>query len=116
MSTSKEIGKVSPETKHAETALHVGKSIESLESHKIICYGNEIAPKVLPDDTERLHQINSTITTWFVPLVFYLNTEARLVHSHTCASATNARGQMKMEKHIPSGYAFIIFERGGNKV
>ena len=95
---------------------HVCNSLESLQSHKVNCYENEAATVVLPDDNKTLHQFKSTKATWFVPLVIYFDTEALLVPIHTCASAPNASSQMKLEKHIPRGYAFIFVEHGNDKV
>ena len=34
----------------------------------------------------------------------------------TCSPAPNASGQMKLEKHFPCGYAFVIVEHGNDKV
>ena len=65
---------------------------------------------------KKLQYFKSTKITWYVPLVIHFDTEAVLVPSHTSASAPNASGNMKLEKHISSGYAFIIAEHGNDKV
>ena len=54
--------------------------------------------------------------TWFVPLVIYFDNKAFLVPIHTCAPAPNASGQVKLENHLPSGYAFNSVEHGNDKV
>ena len=95
---------------------HVCSSLESLKNHKVNCYENEAARIVLPDEKKKLHQFKSTRATWFVPLVVYFDTEALLVPMHTCSPAPNASGQMKLEKHVPCGYAFLIVEHGNDKV
>ena len=95
---------------------HVCISNESLQNHKINCYGNEAAMIVLPDDKKKLHQSKSIETTWFVTLVIFFDTEALLDLTHTCASTSNASGHMKLEKHIPSGYEFIVVEHGNYKM
>ena len=109
------LSRAGQETKYAET-FHVCSSLESLKSHKVNCYENEAARKVLPDERKKFHQFKSTRATWFVPLVVYFETEALLVPMHTCSPAPNASGQMKLEKHVPCGYAFVIVEHGNDKV
>ena len=95
---------------------HVCSSLESLKNHKVNCYENEAARIVLPDEKKKLHQSKSTRATWFVPLVVYFDTEALLVPMHSCSPARNASGQMKLEKHVSCGYAFVFVEHGNDKV
>ena len=96
--------------------LYVCSSLESLQNHKVICLENEAAKIVIPNERKKLHQFKSTRATWFVPLVVYFDTEALLMPMHTCSPATNASVQMKLEKNVPCGYAFVIIEHGIDKV
>ena len=95
---------------------HICTSIESFERHKRNCYENEAAAIILPDDHKNIHQFKNTRAIWFVPLVIYLHTEALLVPLSTCAPSPSVSSQVKMEKHVPYGYAFVIVEHGNDKV
>ena len=94
---------------------HICNSIESFERHKLNCYKNEAAAVILPDDHKNIHQFKNTRAIWFVPLVLYLDTEALLVPLSTCAPSPSVSSQVKLEKHVPFGYAFVIVEHGNDK-
>ena len=71
---------------------------------------------ILPDDHKNIRQFKNTRAIWFVPLFFYLDTEALLVPLSTCAPSHNVSSQSKLEKHVPCGFAFVIVKHGNDKV
>ena len=95
---------------------HICSSTGSFEIHKLNCYENEAAAIILPDEHKNIHQFKNTRAVWFVPLVIYLDTEALLVPLSTCAPSPSISSQVKLEKHVPCGYAFVIVEHGNDKV
>ena len=48
--------------------------------------------------------------------LFFFDTEALLVPIPTPSSAPNASGLMKLEKHVPCGYAIVMVEHGSDNV
>ena len=100
----------------SRNCFHNCNSIESFERHKLNCYENEAAAINLPDDHKNIHQFKNTRAIWFVPLVIYLDTEALLVPLSTCAPSSSVSSLVKLKKHVPCGYAFVIVEHGKEKV